>query len=141
MTQTFEIGDHSYSAGKVPPFDQMAIAKRLMPVMKTVFTPDLMAAIAMARGGDGALDLKKLDITQILPTLADAVYALTDEDAERIVRTSLKVVQRKDKAGIWSAVMNVQGGFQYDDIELPEMLQIAWKVIEANLGSFFSTAR
>lgn len=139
---SFPVGGNNYQASKLPAFDQMAIARRLMPAIKTLLTPEVMASIAQSRQADGKLDFSRIDLSQMIPAMADAIYSLSDDDAERIVRTSLKVVQRQNAEGtVWSPVMTPQGQVMFDDIDLPVMLQIAWNVIEAQLGSFFSTAR
>lgn len=145
MTQvaplSFEVAGQKYQASKLQVFDQMAIAKRLMPVIKNVLTPEILLTVMQARKEGGELDVSKIDLPKILPALADAIYALSDEDAERITRTALKVVQRQQGGGAWAAVLSPQGVPMFDDMDLFSMLQIAWSVIEANLGSFFSTAR
>lgn len=137
---SFTVGANSYQASKVPPFDQLAIARRLMPVMKNVLTPEVLLNVMQARGEGQVLDIAKIDFKTFIPAMADAFYSLSDDDAERIVRTSLKVVQRQDK-GVWASVLAPNGMSMFEDIDLAVMLQIAWKVIEANLGSFFSTPR
>lgn len=137
----FEIAGQKYQARKLQVFDQMAIAKRMMPVMKHLLTPEIMLAVAAARADGEKLELAKLDIGKFLPAMADAIYSLSDDDSERIIRTALKVVQRQGPGGVWTGVLTPQGDSMFDDIDLPTMLQIAWKVIEAQLGGFFSIAR
>jgi hypothetical protein len=119
----------------------------MMPVMKNILTPDILATVMAARiKGDGAeqkggLDLSKIDLAKLFPAICDAIYSLSDADAERIVRTSLKVVQRQNDGGVWSNIMEPSGNMMFGDIDLPQMLQITWHVIEGQLGSFFFTAR
>jgi len=141
---SFQIGGHSYQAGKILPFDQLAIAKRMMPVMKNILTPEVLASVVNAgKNGDGGsgINLSALDLHAIIPAMCDAIYSLSDDDAERIIRTALKVVQRQNEGGVWSNITTPQGLVMFDDIDLPTMLQISWKVIEEHLGSFFNTAR
>lgn len=140
ISQTFSVAGQNYQAAKIPPFDQLAIAKRMMPVMKNILTPEILLNVMQSRGEAGKIDMSKIDLPKLIPAMCDAIYSLSDEDAERIVRTALKVVQRQGAAGVWGSLMTAQGVLMYDDVDLIKMMQIAWKVIEANLGSFFSTA-
>lgn len=137
----FEVGGVTYQATKMNVWDQLAIGRRLTPALKAIFTPDIFGtALAAAKEGEG-LNFSAVDLGKFIPAMADAFYSLTDDDLQRIIRTCCKVVQRQGTSGVWSGIMNAQGGLQYEDIELLQLLQISWKVIEAKLGSFFSIAR
>lgn len=135
----FEVGGKKYQAGRLSVFDQMAVAKRLMPAIKNLVTPEFINAtrskLESENGGEA-----KIGVSAIVPAIADAIYSLKDEDAERIVRTSLKVVSRQNSGGAFSPLLASSGDLLFDDVSLPNMLQIAWKVIESHLGDFFFIA-
>lgn len=146
----FEVGGHNYQAGALDIFDQMLIAKRLMPVLKNILTPDILASIVSAQPqGEIATPQEQLQeaagtlgAAALLPAIADAIYALTDADAKMIVTTALKVTQRENKGGSgYSPLMVSNGAIMFKDVSMPNMLTIAWKVIEGHLGDFFATAR
>lgn len=136
----FEVGGCKYQARNMLPFDQLVVAKRLMPVLKNIVTPELIkAALASENGKESAL--AAIDVGKILPTLADAFYGLSDDDMEVIMNKTLTVVNRAGKGGAYSPLMSSSGGScMYDDVKLSHMLQIAWKVVEGQIGDFFSTA-
>lgn len=136
----FEVGGNKYQARNMLPFDQLIVAKRLMPVLKNVITPELIAA-ALAPGGDKASALSTVNVGKILPTLADAFYSLADDDMKTILDKTLGVVSRRGQGGAYSSLLSPSGaGIPFDDVKLPQMLEIAWKVIEGQVGDFFSTA-
>lgn len=137
--EAFTVGGSQYRANAMPAFDQMVVAKRLLPAIKYVLTPEVLLMLAEAKKPEGGYDMSKIDVVSLLPAMADAIHSLSDDDAERIVRTSLKYVLVQQSGGLWTAVMNQQGGLQFA-LDLKDMLEIAWKVIEGNLASFFPTA-
>ena len=151
MTQsnsTFEVAGHKYQAGKLDMFDQMIIAKRLMPVMKNIVTPEIIQAVLASSAvpgetqeqADAAKASMKVDASKMLPAIADAIYSLSDEDTRTIVQLALSGVHRQNKGGAFSPLMAPGGGLLFQDVTMPTMLQIAWKVIEVHLGDFFATA-
>jgi tail assembly chaperone len=146
-----KVGANEYKIGRLAIFDQMVVARRLMPALKGIVTPELLGAVMAARmavqGDDkapkgplGGIDMTKLDVISLIRQIADSVYNLTDEDAERIVRTSLKAVTRKNPGGVFTPLLSPQGHFMFDDLKLGDTMQLAWKVIESHLGDFFSIA-
>jgi hypothetical protein len=134
----FQVGGKDYKAGKLSLFDQMVVTKRLIPAMGSFVTPELWDAYQASKADQGSL---KLNVASIIPSVADAIGNLKDEDAERIIKTCLKVVVRKNDntGGVYSPVI-FGGNVAFDDITLPQMLEIVWKVVEEHMGDFFSTA-
>lgn len=146
-SEAIPIGSHKYKIGRLSIFDQMVVSRRLMPALKGVVDRDIILQVIAAKGegpGNTAETLKTMfaqgDMVGLIHKLADAIYSLTDEDAERIVRTSLKAVTRQNPGGVFTPVLTPQGHFMFDDLKLGDALQLSWKVIEQHLGDFFSTA-
>lgn len=143
----FEIAGKTYQAGHLQLFDQMVVAKRVMPLIKNVLKPEIISELMAARmaaantEGDAAAP-PKIDLMKLLPALADAIHDLSDEDAERVMRTCLKVVQRKEGSS-WASIISPGQVFVlcYSDIQLGQATQMVWKVIEDHLSDFFSIAR
>lgn len=144
---TFEVGDLSFQSGRLSVFDQMVVAKRLMPVLKNIVTPEIIGLAMSAQTtpveaegtqSDDASKVK-IDVASILPAVADAIYSLSDADLQVIIKTTLSVVSRRNQGGAYSQLL-VNGVFMFDDLSLSQTLQVAWKVIESHLGDFFTTA-
>lgn len=138
---SFTVGQHKYQSRPLDIFDQMIIAKRMMPVLKNIITPEVLGAAMSAQPASGDTPATaRLDAAAMLPAIADAIYALSDEDAKHIVNMCLRVVERENKGGIYSALTSPNGSLMFDDLKLMDTLQITWKVIEGHIGDFFSTA-
>jgi hypothetical protein len=142
---SFEVGKHNYQASNLDVFDQALIAKGLTPAIKSVLSPDILVAIMGARKTIGA-DAGKIDFSQIgfatyIPAICDAYHSMSDEDVLAIIKKVMKVVQRQNEGGgVWSNVLSPQGSFMFDDIDLPDMIQIIGRIIWWKIESFFSTA-
>lgn len=119
----FEIGGQNYRIGKLTPFQQFHVVRRLAPVL---------SGMAMVKEeGD-------VTFSQLLVPIANAIAKMSDEDCDFILFTCLGVVQRQQQtawAGVYRTGTQV---LMFDDIDLTSMMQIAVKVIQENLGSFFS---
>lgn len=139
--EAFEVGGISYKAGPIPAFDQVVISKRVLPAIRGSMTPAVVLALMSAKDESGKVDLKRLDIMVVLPAMADAVYNLSDDDAMRVIKTTLKAVRRQNPGGMWTAVLTPQGDLMFQDLNMVQMLQIVWRVLEANLSEFFPTPR
>lgn len=74
----------------------------------------------------------------VLEPVTLAVSELKDGDVNYIINHCLGVCQRQQAANVWANVSTPQGGLQFEDIELAEMLLICWHVIEENLGRFMA---
>lgn len=139
---SFEVNGRKYQARDLDIFDQMVIAKRLMPVLKNIVTPEVLGAAMGAKVGDEA---PKVDASKMLGAMADAIYSLSDEDTKAIMQLTLRVVDVQNTGaagagGVYSPLMAPNGGLLFKDIKLPDLLQVSWKVVEGHLGDFFSTA-
>lgn len=140
--EPFKIGEHVYQAGKLQVRPQLMVAKRITPVvMCNSYTPEVIGAVFSARMSGEKLELSKFDLRRLLPAIGDAIKNLSDDDAWYVITETMAVVQRQGAQSVWVPVMNSNGDLQFDDITVPQMLQISWKVIEDNLGGFFSIAR
>ncbi len=124
MTNDFQIGEHTYRAGRLDARTQFHVVRRLAPVVSAlgIVLPLLNAASPIA----------------VMEPLLKAIGEMKDEDADYVLSKCLAVVQRVTPEGIF-AVRGGHGRLNYDDISMPEMVTIAWHVIEGNLKSF-STA-
>lgn len=116
----FEINGHEYSSRKLDTFKQLHLVRRAAPALGAIVK-------AQQQGAKTIVDYAG--------PMADAVAGLPEDDFDWVVHTCLGVVQRKQGSN-WTAV-DVNQTLMFDDIELPELLQILGKVVMENLGRFF----
>lgn len=143
MTE-FEINGVQYRSGKLDTFKQLHVSRKIAPLVPKVLPA--FAAIAQAKRSEGAVlgdaldEARKLGVQDIdliakaIEPVTNVLAEMSDADVEYLFATCLVVVQRKqgkDWAPIWR-----NDALMFDDIELPQMTQIAMKVIWDNLGPF-----
>jgi len=124
ITEPIEVGGSKYLVGKLDAFKQLHVARRLAPVLT-----GMKEAIQAMEGGQGVM--------AAVEPFSRCIAAISDADAEYIIHKCLGVVQREQPGGTgWANVMS-SGGIMFKDIELPQMLELVWHVLEKNLLSFF----
>lgn len=128
--EPFEVGGQTYRAGKINAMTQLHVVRRLAPLIGSVQ--------AMQADPDGAGDGDLLG--RLAGPLATALAAMSDADTEYVVGACLSVCQRQAAGGLgWTPVWSVQAKQpMFDDVDLLAMLQIAAKVLMANVASFTS---
>jgi hypothetical protein len=120
-----EIAGVSYRIDKLDAMKQFHVARRLAPVM---------GKLAGNIGAD-----KDADLFAMLGPVSEAVAEMRDEDANYVISTCLSVCSRPNPHGTgFSPVAAPNGRIMFQDVELPQMLQLVWAVIEENLGGFFA---
>jgi hypothetical protein len=116
----FEINGQTYRSSKLNARQQFHVSRRLAPVL---------GGLATASGSAAE------DFAHFLQPIADAVAKMSDDDCDYILDTCLAVVQRQQGTA-WAQIF-VAKNIMFEDIDMAAMLQIAAKVIQENLGSFF----
>lgn len=120
----FDIGNHSYRSTKLDAFRQFHVARKLAPVLGTLAP----ALSGLAEKGGG--------LEAILP-MARAIADLPQADCDFILKSCLAVVGRQQGGAGYSPVFNAAADrMMFEDIEMPEMVQIAVNVIQDNLSRF-----
>jgi hypothetical protein len=118
----FELYGQLYRADKIDALSQFHIVRRLAPIMGKV--------APLFNGGGG-------DSLGVLEPLADAIGALSDEDSNHVLFGLLKAIKRKDQNGLgWSPVSN-GASLMYEDINMSQMLQLAFHAFKVNFSDFF----
>lgn len=119
-------GDHEYRVGRLDPFQQLHVARKLGPLLSKL-------ELAFA-------DPKNFNPMPIIQAMAD----LSQEDTDYIVKTCLSVCTRKTMTGaqdIWAPVQIRSGQLMFDDLTGGELLSLSVDVVMENLESFFSFAQ
>lgn len=119
----FELNGFTYKVGRIDARQQFHIVRRLAPVIGKI--------IPSVQGGTGGHE-------QAFTSMAEAIAGLSDSDADYCIFGLLKAISRKQDKGLgWGAIC-VGESLQYNDITMPDMLQLAWKSLSFNLSSFFA---
>lgn len=145
----FTIGAHAYRMERLHPFKQYHLARRLAtlsPAMvEALADPEFAQAIAarMLNLRDGTpipeQEMSPASFVRFLLPFAREIGGMSDADSEYILLTALSAVKRQDGGG-WAPLIGPNGALMYADLQLPEMMNIVWKVIESHLSGFFSDA-
>ena len=125
----FEVSGHQFRATKMSAFAQFHVARRVGPFITKL--GDLEALASSTK--DSSLNEVLASVEPLLEMLA----AMSDQNAEYILNACLDVVRIKQGTS-YCPVRSNGGGLMYDFLGLPEMAQIAWKVMEHNLAGFFT---
>lgn len=124
----FEIGGINYRAGKLNAFQQLHVSRKLAGVLPKVL-PALLSANEAAGG----------DVSSLLAAFepaAEALAAMPEADVDFVFHTCLSVVSRQQGTA-WSAIWNHQAKLlQFSDIDLAQMTQIVFKILQDSLGNF-----
>ena len=115
------INGNAYRLAKLSVFDQLKVSRKLLPL--------LAGMVGELKGLDGSKAIETL-----LPSIADAVAGLSDDDCNAIIYPCLSVTARHHGKA-WMPVF-AQGELMFDDIDLPAMLKLVAQVIGDSLGSF-----
>lgn len=140
----FVIGEHTYRTRKLNAFQQLHVARKVLPLLSAVVKAsdqNVVDQIKQARGAtataDDAPSTSNESIARIMEIVSKAVNDLPEEDLDFIVKTCMGSLLLKQDRG-WAAIYNEDAeDFQFDFITLPLMLQLTFRVIQENLGDFF----
>lgn len=126
---------HAYKFGRLNAMQQFHVMRRLYAVSAA-----LGEGFDTLRKQGGAETLlqkeKETNILEIITPLIRAIGQMSDQDAEYIISTCLGVVERQG-AGGWSRVQVAPGQLMFQDIDMPCMMALTWRVLETNLSGFF----
>ena len=123
----YTVGGHTYKVGKLDVFEQFHIARKLGPILG-----DVAVALESGEGGDRVL--------QAIPAVVTGFAKPSNDDMDFCLLGLLRAVERQQPNGLgWGPVVipNTRK-LAYDDIELPQMLQLAWHSLSQNMHGFFA---
>lgn len=119
----FEVDGQSYTTLRMDCFAQFHVARKLGPVVAEVIP-------VLAKG----IDLEK-GITEIEPVM-HALAKMDEADVNYVLHACLRVVRRRQNGGAVPVWNEGAKRIQFEDIEMPQMLQIAVYVLKDNLSRF-----
>lgn len=115
--EPIDVGGHKYTVGKLDVFTQANIARKVAP---------MFAQVMAAKAATGS----------VFVALAESLSHMTDDDFDFVMRSCMKVARRLDGEK-FLPVMAGNGSLMYQDIELPDVLQLTTAALQENLGRFF----
>lgn len=118
----FELSGNKYIVGKLDARLQFHIIRRLAPVLSELAP---------------ALKNKNVGAEALVP-LTGAIAKLSDEDADYCLFGLLKAVNRFQGQGLGTGPVATGNTLMYNDIDVPTMLQLAWKSMSFNMSGFFA---
>ncbi len=132
----FEIGGKKFKLCKIDPFKQFHIVRRIGPILS-----DLLPAMKDAKRMMGSIDDlpedKKFDeIAKFAGPMMTGISKLTDKDADLVLYGLLSAVEIQQEAGNWARVANGEM-LMIQNLELPELMQLAGRAFMFNLKGFF----
>lgn len=131
----FRCGDYNYIAGRMDARKQFHIVRRLAP-----FLSGLMPSFAKLEGKKIS-EVGNEELMSVLPGVADALASMDDDTADYVIFGLLGFAKREQGQGLgWAPVSN-GNSLMFQDIDMPQMLTIAGRVLMANLGSFFAVLK
>lgn len=139
---TITIGGQTFSVRKLPAYpDQMLLTKAVMPIWqdlmpvigRVISDPELFA---QCKAGKPPKEI----LLEVLDRGFTAIQKMSDDEMMALTQRSLVSVQIQQGTAGWSDIMLPNGQLMFANLELAAILQLVWKVVEVNLGGFFSAA-
>lgn len=115
----FTVNGINYKSQKMPAMQQFHVARRLMPLLSGLSE----AFRTGLENPEGAMEI-----------IAGAITKLSDADTEYVLNACLDLTSRQD-GQIWSR-LRAGNRLMFEDIGMPEMLQIVFNVLQDNFANF-----
>jgi predicted Zn-ribbon and HTH transcriptional regulator len=148
-----QINGHTYHFDKLPLDEQFHVARRLAPAVWAFGQSSLSVlqnalpegvSLTLANLQKSLMGLEDGAMMGLLLSSADPLVKIishmSNADSEYILyRCLLKVSRQVETGGVnvgWQPVYAENGGFIFQDMELPEMLQLVVASVRRNLGNF-----
>lgn len=120
----FTVGEKEYKSGKLSAFQQFHVARKLGPMLAK------MAPSAQVNG-------EATSVLSLMAPMLDALSQASEADCDYVLQRCLSVVQRHQGNNAWAPIWNdAAKRFQFEDIDMVTMLEIAVQVLMDNLGNF-----
>lgn len=127
-TTQFTVGKYICVADKMDVFDQLFVSRKLLPIMA--------AALPSGMGVGGLKELLSMDISVVLPGITSTIANLPEQDVRDLLVKLLTPVRIQQEGGY--APMIINGSIMFQDIELPDLMKIAFHSGKFSLQNFFA---
>lgn len=134
-----KVGENEYGIGRLNAFQQLHVARRLLPVLARIGTAFQQS------GSDGSAD----PFSVVANPMAQAISDMKQEDVDYVLNTCLAICHRKVQQGNgvgWAALMSPGGEgklgqLMFQDLDLSHLIELVGAVVMENLKGFFPTAQ
>jgi tail assembly chaperone len=137
----FEVNGKKFQLSKIDPFKQFAIVRRLAPILGDIIPIAQKLGLKKDSSEVAKSEEQTLkEIGMLAQPIMNGLSKLSDDDANMVLLGLCSAV------ALWQPVHNcwgqVSNGKQlmFQDLELPELLQIAGRAFTFNLTGFFNSA-
>jgi hypothetical protein len=143
-----EIAGVRYRTGKLNVFEQLAVGKRIMPLLSgmgeafsKIPRPPPVAEDDPDAEPVEAEGISEGDVWKALEPLMSALSEMKDDDLFFVVKMCMSKAHRHD-GGHWARISNSAGtDFMFADIDMGVAIQVAFETIRENLEGFFGGPR
>jgi hypothetical protein len=124
------VGSHKYRAGRMSVFEQMDVAADFR---------DILVGLALMKA-ERPKDMTDKEYQRAMQFIMASRGNMTPEARHRVMNMCLSKVQRNSGTG-WAPVLSADNTLQFDDIDLPDFVTLAYAVLEHNkLIDFFGAS-
>jgi hypothetical protein len=123
----FQVGEKTYVAKQLSAMKQLHIARKMAPVLAGLAP----AGAGFKNGLEGAF-------MATLPSLAEKLASMKDEDADFVVLGLLSACSRRESGGGLASLVSGSGTLMFQDINMKELIEIAVESGKHNFSDFFN---
>lgn len=128
------INGHNYDIGKLNAKQQFHVVRRLSPLLSKA--TDMLQAAQKLSATATPTDEESL---QVLGAAGEALAALPEQDVDYIIGACLSLARRQSQGGTgWCPLTTAGGDLMFNDMPMPEMMQLVFAVLRESLGDFFN---
>jgi hypothetical protein len=135
--RNFQINGKEFSLNKIDLFKQFHIARKIGPIIA-----DLIPAAAKINkiiNENSTQEEQLAAFAPVLQPIMDGFAKLSEADANYVLMGLLEAIEIKQVTGNFAFVAR-NNVMMVQDIEMPEMLQLAGRALMYNMKGFFSSA-
>jgi len=125
----FKVGENDFRVRKLNAIDQLHVFRRLQPLLVPIHAA-IKARKVASLGQPGAM------LTDMVMEASKELATLSDEQLDYVMMKCLGTVEIKSPKGEFLPMV-FKGTLVYQQIELPQLLQIVWSVLLENFAPFF----
>lgn len=135
----FSVGAFNYKTNrKLDVFTQGHITRRLAPLFAGVAASFDRDEMKLAGPTETAEKIGAAVLGNLGP-VTEALASLSDADVDYVLKRSLAAVSRQLAGATgWTPILSSGGDLMFEDIDLIQLYQIVWKVLQESLGGFLS---
>lgn len=135
MENQFEVGGRKFQLNKINAFKQFHLVRRIAPILSEML-PAFGEAQKITSVSSQLSEKEQYDqLAKIAGPLLVGFSKLSDSDSDKVLYVLLSSVQVQQSVG-WAWVAT-DTTLMIQDLELPEMLQVAGRAFMYNLSGFF----